>query len=70
MNDVYIFAEFLTLKSEKDINPNNFAAACGVTTRITYDWIYNRQIPDKYLNLIANYYKNPFFNSILYVGQN
>lgn len=61
LNDVDIFAEFLTMKYEKNISPGQLANAAGVSERSTYDWMYNKHIPDKYLDSITSYFKDGFF---------
>lgn len=61
MNDVNIYTEFLTLKSERNLKSEDVAIAAGVTARTAYDWKYNRHIPDKYLDPMVNYFKDAFF---------
>ena len=61
MNDVDIFAEFLTMKYERDIKPSELALAANTSERSTYDWMHNKHIPDKYLDSIASYFKDGFF---------
>lgn len=61
MNDVDIFAEFLTMKYERNIKPAELAIAANTTERTTYDWMNRKHIPDKYLDNIASYFKDGFF---------
>lgn len=61
MNDVDIFAEFLTMKYERNIKPSELALATNTSERSTYDWMHNKHIPDKYLDSIASYFKDGFF---------
>lgn len=61
MNDVNIYQEFLIIMNNRNITNIDLAKTCSVSRQTTYDWMSTRHIPDKYLDLIANTYRDPYF---------